>query len=767
MSPSAPGRFVVVYAREEEHAAREFCKYARRLTGAEMAAVTDEDFEPTAEACVISVGRNRVNHALIWDGLVDDYEANPNKDRFVIKTTSRDGQDYLVLAGYHRRGTLYAVYHYLEALCGVGFFQDGERVPEGRQLVLRGVDLVEEPRFSHRCVRFAPRPLLDRFFAGFWHFDRWRAALDWAMKRKFNTVELAWSAPGAFAKAFPECKGLAPTVKPWGWPEEYSAELKRKVLEYARKIGLSVIYWLAYPNLPAQFKEAHPELEYHRDYWQPYMSRAINICPAEPECKEHMRKYWAAIIEESGTDHKYDVSHVLPETRACERLDPTGRGIKAQAVVQAYEVLKSIDPEAEVHYWTWDLGCVHGFDTKIAQEYLAALPKDVVICDSWAWEPERRTREKFNAPFSNLYFEGRRWVLQPWYAPSFGDVLHGGFEHSVSIFKDVAQDLRAARCIGFNLGTELTSHNICLTQLMMALCWEPEGIGLDGYLWSYVEHRYGEASRDNMLASYRKLLGAVEHIRSFPPDHRLMGDLPQALGPHNPYSLLAAAIYSERCRSCWRKDEESIRLLREAIELAEREKEAQAGNGLYDAYVLELRRTCLHFVVRYHFAQAYFAYYDAIQLMRDGGDPAKQVDRFEQQAAVVVRSLDELQGMFEQHKEFSLDRMIEEEVMAVPGTTPDTPAIIREHSLYLATSFYNSTCCLELLRDVFKPMIDTIIDILRQKLRDRDYELLEVDMLFYAVEYWNKPWTADVSKQKPQYVGRIQRIIEGFIGRRT
>jgi hypothetical protein len=460
---------------------------------------------------------------------------------------------------------------------------------------------------------------------------------------------------------------------------------------------------------------------------------------------------------------------MLSERRGCDKLDPSGRGIKVEAIVQAYEVLKSIDADAEVHYWTWDLGVAHSFDMSIAQAYLWRLPKDMVISDSWAWEPdwgwepERKARDKFNHPFASLYFGGRRWVLELWYAPSFGDVLHGGFQHSIDLFSDVIDDPKATRCIGVNLGAEITNHNICLTQLLAELSWNPAGIGLDEYLRSYVRRRYGQESSGNMLKSYRRLVDAVEHIRSFHPDHRLIGDLPQALGPHNPYSLLAAGIYSEGNRSCWKKDEESIGLLEEAIRLAGKERDKQADNELYGRYLLELERTHLHFVIRYHFAQAYFAYHDATVLIREGGDLTKLVARFEEQAGVVVDCLNRLQAMFERRKEFSLDRMLKEEVMAVPGTSPDTPSIVREHSLYLATSFYNSTSCLELLRDVFKPMITTIIEILRERLRTRETQFIEVDMLFYATEYWNKPWAIDRGKQNPKYVERIKSIIESFI----
>jgi hypothetical protein len=48
---------------------------------------------------------------------------------FVVRSAEADGKKHLVLLGGSPKATLYGVYHYLESVCGVGFFGDGEYIP--------------------------------------------------------------------------------------------------------------------------------------------------------------------------------------------------------------------------------------------------------------------------------------------------------------------------------------------------------------------------------------------------------------------------------------------------------------------------------------------------------------------------------------------------------------------------------------------------------------------------------------------------------------
>lgn len=69
---------------------------------------------------------------------------------FLIRSLKDGDQRHLVLLGGGPRGTLCAVYHYLEVHCCVGFFHDGEQVPRLERTPAEGLDLVERPRWPMR-----------------------------------------------------------------------------------------------------------------------------------------------------------------------------------------------------------------------------------------------------------------------------------------------------------------------------------------------------------------------------------------------------------------------------------------------------------------------------------------------------------------------------------------------------------------------------------------------------------------------------------------
>ncbi len=123
----------------EKTAARELAAYLKKISGA--------DFKVTSrpsEGVNIYVGQTKVVKALVpgfdWDSL--------KRDGILIKT----GAKYLILAGDRPRGTLYAVYTFLEEYLGVRFLTaEAETVPENRDITLPGnIKKVKTPDFFSR-----------------------------------------------------------------------------------------------------------------------------------------------------------------------------------------------------------------------------------------------------------------------------------------------------------------------------------------------------------------------------------------------------------------------------------------------------------------------------------------------------------------------------------------------------------------------------------------------------------------------------------------
>ena len=116
-----------------EFAASEFAKYASKLTGSEIGLLKDD---PSKEAppvlVIVTIASDNVSPALrslcgnLWS------ELPASDEGFLIHTDSTTRGKRLFLIGRSPRAAVYAVYHYLERHCRVGFFKDYvEYIPEG------------------------------------------------------------------------------------------------------------------------------------------------------------------------------------------------------------------------------------------------------------------------------------------------------------------------------------------------------------------------------------------------------------------------------------------------------------------------------------------------------------------------------------------------------------------------------------------------------------------------------------------------------------
>ncbi|HJN13886.1 MAG TPA: DUF4838 domain-containing protein, partial [Armatimonadota bacterium] len=150
----------------EETAAAELADYLKKVTAAEFTIVKEAQ-EP-GEGARIYIGPTE--HAK--ESGVDCEVLGP--ERWVMRTV--DGN--LILAGGRPRGTLYAVYHFLEDVVGVHWWSPWEEhAPSQPTLSITGLDRHGEPVFQNRSLNvasylvdqtpfpFAPRNRVNRPYA--------------------------------------------------------------------------------------------------------------------------------------------------------------------------------------------------------------------------------------------------------------------------------------------------------------------------------------------------------------------------------------------------------------------------------------------------------------------------------------------------------------------------------------------------------------------------------------------------------------------------
>ncbi len=137
--------YVIVHGENafpsEVTAAAELQKYLKQISGAELAIVTDST--PAAEKEIVVGKTNREN-----EGEFDREVLGT--DGFIIKT--RDSKLYLV--GGEQRGTLYAVYEFLESYLDCRFFtRTVEHVPAQATITVAAINMDRQlPYFDYRNV---------------------------------------------------------------------------------------------------------------------------------------------------------------------------------------------------------------------------------------------------------------------------------------------------------------------------------------------------------------------------------------------------------------------------------------------------------------------------------------------------------------------------------------------------------------------------------------------------------------------------------------
>ena len=115
----------------ERYAAEQLAVYLGRVTGAEF---------KTSDNAAVSGSRIFVGQTAVTKERLDEFDwASPRTDGILVRTVGND----LVLAGDRPRGSMYAVYSFLEDRLGVRWWTAGaETVPSTPELSVGDLNLV-------------------------------------------------------------------------------------------------------------------------------------------------------------------------------------------------------------------------------------------------------------------------------------------------------------------------------------------------------------------------------------------------------------------------------------------------------------------------------------------------------------------------------------------------------------------------------------------------------------------------------------------------
>jgi len=576
---------------------------------------------------------------------------------FVIQSVKRNGKKWLVMGGLKGTGTLYAVYEYLQRYCHLGFFLDGDRIPEEGTIVLEGMSYQSNPRFTYRKhIRFGNGWLLLRQYScRWWKWSDFKFNIDWWAKRKLNEGDICLAEPGLL--------GVGGTLKDetvkeifqgvlrpedWAeggcrandeWPAEYRLDIERKAYEYSDRLGFYTEPY-AVPWIPSWFREKHPELNYNdnllrQKFIRAYMKRLMEEFPARHHIYGGLDRLW--FMEPPGYvgEWIYNMLSLRDET------------------LKNREWLHTLDPlgmeRQDWGWWVkwgqqwvapWHLQWHCYWSKEILKEYMHSFPDGFVYLDDYT--TDHFTTSGFQA---YDYYYGAPTSIGTFWNTAM-ETLHGDYPFVLEKVKKVAADPQAHNVIGFRLHQESQGSNPMYRQFLTALAWNPAEVDFEEFLSTYALQRYGAKSHEAMNASLHKVIQATKlnTIR----DQYGWG------GGFIPFYRFSLRPYSSRYR-LMKNNVECFRLLREALELALKEKDRQAESPFYGRDIIDMTRVALGKLFDFHFVKAELS----IALGKEKKAKAHEAECY--------RIMDIIQSVLTTREDFSMAETIRY-ASSVPGT---------------------------------------------------------------------------------------------------
>ena len=388
----------------ELYAAKELASYLHRVTGRTFD--TSDVLPPAPKpALVLATPGTLPGAGEMVRSLLGDMRSG--SDGYAI-APSADGRTLYIVA-YEPRGVLFGVYDYLRQRAGVGFFDDGERVPDeplAADLLppfeTLPEKIVEMPKFDYRS-----RMIWGRYYGAKrghpanWTFEDWVEQLRAFAQRRINSVVIypvgytrLWgdTQRRAFSEADPfrkdinmdaeEFYGAKWSAKAcYGRSPEEITKLMQRVYRFGRdQLGLEFEYTFYLGEFEEPLMDAYPEGKWlnwdnnPRVLYYGVGGRNPILSFTDPRCKEYSQRFWKTFIETFGTDHRYWIAY-REESRAANNPGDPDFGTKQNdAIIKEQEWIREIDPEAEFFHWDWHF--LQTYLDKALYKKVAAASKD-------------------------------------------------------------------------------------------------------------------------------------------------------------------------------------------------------------------------------------------------------------------------------------------------------------------------------------------------------------------------------------------------------
>ncbi len=510
----------------------------------------------------------------------------------LLKGGTTGGKTVLFLVGQTPVGASHAVYSFLERDLGVGFFIDSDQIPKREAVKIGGIDRSEIPVVPIRGLFFHhtwKHPYANNW--RLWSFGGWQKVIDWMRRKRFNTLPLFCDEGGylwgdIIFRTFPEIPRNDRTLAQFVVDPSWRTDLNHKIFRYARESGIRIAYNLFYSQVPEFFADFHPELKYHE-----LNMRNVGVSAIQPQCRAIMKRYWKAILDTHGIDDSH-LYLVCPYQH--ERSLPDYYENKIEPTLQAYNLLKELDPKARVYIesWCWKYSqekteerSIQLLTDNVAREWQAfdkGVPKEIGVIE---WDLNRN-----HGAGLPQRFEGRNYIqlthtnMEGWWPPS---TTRNHPQWLIDYFGRANQ----AGAEGFIFFHIQAGHTELLADLASEICWSPKP-DLSAFYLDYARRRFGAAAAPVLADSLRLFCDAADlGATSATAEYFTSLTFPGTDGSAEAQLLKLAKQGAERRQ--WL--EQRLRLFEPKAVLAAKALMAArvvspdlAGQPLYDRYLWEL-----------------------------------------------------------------------------------------------------------------------------------------------------------------------------------
>ena len=703
-------------------AAQTFAQLADKVAGACAQTVTDEEYMAYGNggaALTVLIGNDAVNDAVAkfyLERTIKPLGIRYCTDDYCIRTVAVGNTDYLILAGGRPRSAIYAVYRYFERFCGCRWFWDGDRIPQA-ELVTRGIELAESPRFEYRGLRYFAHRSLHRFQAEHWSFADWAIEIDWILKKRFNLFMLRIGMDDVFQKAFPDIVPYPPTDEKLPgtgvgyndrtsmWSLEYRGELRKKLLQYAFERDLlhpedtgTMTHW--YSRTPLEYLERK----------NPAVLPQANNAYADPSGrvwdirkKEYFADYCKlteAHVREYG---KPEIFHTigLGERLYSEDQEENKR-MKLYVYHKIASQIKEKYPNSPLLIASWDLWMK--FSPEEVRELVAELDPAQAIIFDYTSDTVRENN------FTN-------WGVMNKFPWIFG--IFSGYEPNSEVrgyYELTNERLKLAKsdpmCRGLVLWPELSHGDPFVFEYLAHNAWDAETLPVSEQVARYCRDRYPAALTERMTALWQDFMPIVQLAAwSIDKDsyYQTGNDVFTLIYKNAKFDRESLDLYEEKLEAAARQKAVAADILRRLARV-------EAADGLTERDLYDIARTVIG---RYLNAAIVRVQYFFLT--------GKTIEQIEPTMTLAVGLLEALGDLLGSHKDYSLLATLES-MRAVAPINPHSEHTLKEN----AGNHYCRSYITENVRYLYLPEMKLLFEEVRSAINEE--REIDKDRLTPALE---------------------------------